>query len=475
MKTFTKIIFNIIFMLSLIESKTVIEDILADNPQVIDLEEEMTQFMLRNASKANSKVLVELLFTHPSKYNITFNPSEEDEEEEEEDEGEKKMSKLYSVHSNQEPLLFENAQNANKFYVDKDLNKIFIHPLRKLSTTFDDNFTTVVEDELISGMHRIVLELGEDENTPVILTVFRKEEKTEDDPDEKMYINYKIGEPVLDLKDTKVKVKQDKDMLNIEFKGIEPEDEDLDLKDVSVEYTINLFNKTDLESKYENIYAYRIDNQVESLYTKNIKLKGNNVKQNIYLVIQAPLNDKKDQLLLIDAVVKNGEEEIVLQYESKEFKVEEKSPEREWPEDDESDTTETDTTETDTTESDTTESDSTETDKTETDKTETDKTETDTAESDSTNTSSDKTDDDDKDNKEKNRKKLFIIIVCFTISVLLTLLIIVIYIKCSTNQGKIEEEKDYKDVGGIVINDDNDKNDGPTTKGEGKKINEEEE
>ena len=464
MKTLTKIIFNIIFMLSLIKSETVFEEILADNPQVINLEEEMTQFMLTNTSKPNSKVLVELLFTHPSKYNITFNPKEEGGEKE------KKMGKLYSVYSKQEPLLFGNTKNANKLYIDKDLNKVFIHPLRKLETIYeyDENITTVVEDKLVSGKHRIVLELGEDDNTPVIFTVFRKEEKTEDDADEKMYINYRIGEPILDLKDTKVKVKQNKDMLNIEFKGIKPEDEDLDLKDVSVEYTINLFNKKDLESKYENIYAYKIDNQVESLYTKNIKLKGNNVKQDIYLVIQAPLNDKKDQLLLIDSVIKKGEEEIVLQYEFNEFKVEEISPEREWPEDDD---------ESDTTESDTTDSDTTETDTTETDTTETDTTGTDTAESDTNKASSDKTDDDDKDKKEKNRKKLFIIIACFIISVLFTLLIIIIYIKyTSMNGGKIEEEKDYKDVGGIVINDDGDKNDGPTTKGdEVKKINEEEE
>ena len=447
MKTFTKIIFNIIFMLSLIKSKTIVEeDILENNPKVIDLEEEMTQFILRNASKPNSKVIVELLFTHPSKYNITFNPSEEDEEEEEDN--------LYSSYSNQEPLLLENAQNTNKLYLDKDLNKVFIHPLRKLATLYDENFTTVVEDKLIGGKHRIVLELGEEDNTPVILTVFRKEEKTKDDKDEKLYINYKIGEPKLSLKDTKVEVKQSKDMLNITFKGIKPENDELDLRDVSVDYTINLFNKEDLESKFENFYAYKIDNQVKSLYTKNIKLKGNNVKQDIYLVIQAPLNEKKDQLLLIDAVIKKGEEEIFLQYELEEFKVEEVSPERKWPEDDDN-------------------SDGTESDKTESDKTESDKAQSDNAHSDG---ASDKTDEKDEDYKEKNRKKLFIIMVCFGISVLLTLLFIIAYIKCSTKEGKIEEEKDYKDVGGIVINDDNDKNDGPATKeDEGKKINEEEE
>lgn len=447
MKTFTKIIFNIIFMLTLIKSETIKEDILENNPQVKDLKEEMTQFILRNASKPNSRVIVELLFTHPSKYNITFSPSEEDDEEVDEVET---GDDLYSSYSNQEPLLFENAKNTKKLYVDKYLNKVFIYPLRKLSKSYDENFTTVVEDKLIGGKHRILLELGEEDNTPVILTVFRKEEKTKDDKDEKLYLNYKIGEPKLSLKDTKVEVKQSKDMLNITFKGIKPENDELDLRDVSVDYTINLFNKEDLESKYENVYAYKIDNQVKSLYTKNIKLKGNNVKQDIYLVIQAPLNEKKDQLLLIDAVIKKGEEEIFLQYELEEFKVEEESPERKWPEDDDN------------------------SDGTESDKTESDKAQSDNANSDG---ASDKTEEKDEDYKEKNRKKLFIIMVCFGISVLLTLLFIIAYIKCfSTKEGKIEEEKDYKDVGGIVINDDNDKNDGPATKeDEGKKINEEEE
>ena len=62
MKAFAKIIFNIIFMLSLIKSKTVFEEVLADNPQVIDLGEEMTQFILMNASQTNSKVLVEIIY-----------------------------------------------------------------------------------------------------------------------------------------------------------------------------------------------------------------------------------------------------------------------------------------------------------------------------------------------------------------------------------------------------------------------------
>ena len=467
MKTFTKIIFTIIFMLSVISSSSIEEEVIdetvvANVPQIIKLKNE-TNILLKDASKPNTRIYVELIFTHPSNYNISLYQSAEEEDEDDE------LNDVYSVYSNEEPLLFENAKNGNKLYLDKHLVKKFIYPLRKLATVDDFN-CTLLEDNL--GKKKLLLDLGEYLTTPLILKVLRKEEGN----DEKMYINYYQNEfDTINLKDTKVDVKQNKDMLNITFKGIqlkndedksdnEDSENEIDskifvglsssLEDISVEYTINLFDKKDLESNYENIYAYKIDNKVKSLYTKNIKLKGNNVKQDIYLVIQAPLNEKKDQLLLVDADVNEGEKKISLQYELLEFKVEEESPERVWPEDDD-------------------DSDKTESDKTESDKTESDKIDSDKTGSDGT----DKTEDDkDEDNKEKNKNKLLIIMVCFGISILLTLLVILIYIKYfSSREGKIEEEKDYKDVGGIVINDD-EKNDGPATKEDSvKKINEEEE
>ena len=325
------------------------------------------------------------------------------------------------VYSEQEPLLFENAQNANKLYLDKDLNKRFIHPLRKLSTEYTVNVTSIEKDNFIRGKHIVVLKLDEDDNTPVILTVFRQDNIEDDDGDEKLYINYKIGEQELDLEDTQVECKQFKNMLNITFKGIKPKNDDVKLEDVFVEYTVNLFDKKELETKYENIYAYKIDHKVKSLYSNNIKLKGKNIKNNIYLVVKAPLNEKKEQLLLVDAEIRKGEENILLQFESKNLKVEEESPTRVWP--------------------------------------------------------NEEVEKKDEDNKKKNKSKLYIIMVFFVISVLLTFLILYAYIKfISPKEGNIEEEKDYKDVGGIVINDESDKHDGTTTKeNDGKKINEEEE
>ena len=64
--------------------------------------------------------------------------------------------------------------------------------------------------------------------------------------------------------------------------------------------------------------------------------------------------------------------------------------------------------------------------------------------------------------------------VFFVISILLTVIILFIYLKFfGKKEGNIEEESDYKDVGGIV-KEENKETDGKNTD-EGKKINEEEE
>lgn len=427
MKTFTKIILNLIYMLSLITSSTIEdevidEEILVNSPQLIEFKKNVTKILLKGSDKPNTEIIIDLLFTHPSNYNISIYQDDIDGEEEESN---TEIEEVNSIYSDQEPLLFENAQNGNKLYLDSDLNKKFIHPLRKLESL--DNYTVTFEEDKL-GKKRIILELGELVKTPFILSILRKEDRE----GEKMSINYKIGEDIIDLKTNKVDYIQAKDWLNVTFKGIQLKDDKIEgVEDISVEYTINLFDKETLESKFENIYAYKIDNELESLYSNNIKLKGNNIKNDIYLVLQAPLNNKKEQLLLIDAVINKGEEKTLLLFESKIIKVEEQSPERVWPKDEEKDDKKNNKTKTD----------------------------------------------DDEDFKDKNKSKLYIIMICFGISVVLTLLIIFIYITLfSSKEGKIEEEKDYKDVGGIVINDGDEKNDGPATKEDGgKKINEEEE
>jgi len=71
------------------------------------------------------------------------------------------------------------------------------------------------------------------------------------------------------------------------------------------------------------------------LFSTIIKLKGDIIKENNYLKIKAPLNNKKQQLLLIRAKVKdlNNKREYLLQYQVEEFKVIEKSGNKIWPPD----------------------------------------------------------------------------------------------------------------------------------------------
>ena len=62
---------------------------------------------------------------------------------------------------------------------------------------------------------------------------------------------------------------------------------------------------------------------------------------------------------------------------------------------------------------------------------------------------------------------LILILASFFGSVILTFILVLIYIKLINKQKDIEEDKDYKDIGGIV--------DDEKTPKDGKKINEEEE
>ena len=64
--------------------------------------------------------------------------------------------------------------------------------------------------------------------------------------------------------------------------------------------------------------------------------------------------------------------------------------------------------------------------------------------------------------------------VCFIASVVLTFIGIFVYISvCGKKDNNIEEDSDYRDVGGIVQNDDKKEDEGKNN--DGKKINEEEE
>lgn len=308
MKTITKLFLNFLLIFSIINcSKNDYHEIKEENKfQHINLKESETQIVFINKDKSKEKMYVELIFSHPSKYFVTFNQYD----------GE----------------IDENS-NLNLFYLDNE--EIFISPLRKLSSNYTENQTDLIEkEEKYFGRNMITLKLGQDIKN-IILSVFREEEM-QGESDEKIIVRYKYNEKdEYNLQSTKIINEIEKDILNITFTGISTKNENESVKNISVEYIIDVFDKNILQLKYENIYFYAF-NEEKGLFSKHLKIKGDIIKKTNYLKIKAQLNDKKEQLLLIRAKVKNKNinEEYLLQYEVIEFKVEEESGERKWSEDD---------------------------------------------------------------------------------------------------------------------------------------------
>lgn len=308
MKTITKLFLNFLLIFSIINCSTNdYHEIKEENKfQHINLKESETQIVFINKDKTKEKMYVELIFSHPSKYFVTFNQYD----------GE----------------IDENS-NLNLFYLDNE--EIFISPLRKLSSNYTENQTDLIEkEEKYFGRNMITLKLGQDIKN-IILSVFREEEM-QGESDEKIIVRYKYNEKdEYNLQSTKIINEIEKDFLNITFTGISTKNENESVKNISVEYIIDVFDKNTLQSKYENIYFYAF-NEEKGLVFQHLKTKGDVIKKTNYLKIKAQLNDKKEQLLLIRAKVKNKNinEEYLLQYEVIEFKVEEESGERKWSEDD---------------------------------------------------------------------------------------------------------------------------------------------
>ena len=394
MKSLTKSIINIVSFILLI-SYSCSEDPIELEQNIfkkVVLTEEETQILFP-ISEQTSRMSIDVALSHPSDYKITLNQ--------------------YDI----EPELFKEIlepQNSKEFHLNEE--EMFIHPKRRLSSVYVDNQTDLIEnEELLLGQSKITLKLGQ-EMKKIVLTVFKSENDTTDSTVEKsIFVRYKLIEEEekqkYQLTNKVITLEQEKDMLCIKFGGVEQLAEDTNLTNFVSVYSVNLFDKETLTSKYENVYLYECDG-LKSLLSTNIKLKGEATKADNYLKIKAPLNDKKDQALLINAKVKNGdEEEQILHYELSDFNVEEESGERVWPDDKEKET-------------------------------ETEK------EKEKEREKEGKTSD-NKDYREENKYILYIIMGSFGGIVILAFIIVLIYVKLNGNKPDIEEDNDYKDIGKI--------------------------
>ena len=406
-------LFLSILMIYLINSSEfeLVDDIKENSLTLVNLGSSTIQaiFKIKSGSK---KMLVDLIFSHPSNYNFTLNQYDPDVDDED-------IENLNPVESEQEPLLFTQVQNV-------EIDRKFINSKRRLESIYTENQTDLIEsEESLLGRNRLILNL-EEEMSNIVLTLFRKED-VEENKNEKIYVRYRNykSEKVETTKvsiDNTINVGQMKDMLDVEFGGLIL-GEDVNVDNYTVKYNIQIFNEDDIKSKYENYYIYSYTNDIKPLFSTSFSSRGNAVKKSNYIRIKASLNERNSQYLLINAKVKNldDEEEQLLQYKVFQFTVEEESGERKWP------------------------------DEKEKEKKESEK--------------SGKTD--EEKIKEENEIKLYIILACFILSVVLTFVGLFIYLAFfGKKDNNIEEDTDYKDVGGIVEDKKED---------DGKKINEEEE
>ena len=474
MNFLTKYFLFFILTFYLIECAS-IEELEENTLHDIKLADGEIEYSLPISSPDEQKMTIELIFSEPIKYDVNFYQTTQPEEE---------------------------AQNNNQFFYNEGTQKRYIHPKRRLVEESEE--TVVAESDITTlGKRKIILGLTNDMNSIIIKIALKDGEELSGNERVfiKFYITKSIEKEKYSLFDQKVNVEQDKDFLSITFKGIKQQYDEADLQNFTAKYDIKLFDKKSLESKYENIYIYSYTNEDKALVSKELKLKGEITKKDNHVKIQAGLNNKEDQILLINAKVKNeNEAEQLLQYEKYVFKVEEESGERVWPEEEttEEETKEEETKEEETKEEETKEEETKEeeTKEEETKEEETKEEETKEEEhgkeeeehgkeeeetkeeehgKEEENKEEEKSkDDDDEDYRDENKSKFYIILVCFIVAVIITIIAVLIYIKnCANKETSIEEEQDYKDVGGIVKN--NEEGDKKEDTNKGKKINEEEE
>ena len=306
------IIISIIFC-RILESQVM--QVMNNSKQIFNLTEETKQILLPIESQPEQKMIIELSFSHPSRYNFAFNQYDDENDP------------LNHIESYQYPL-FQINPNIFTFDEDNENNNNNIIHLRRLSTNFSSNQSGIISEDLpFLGKGKIVLNLTS-EMKEILLTIFKKE-NMENNGDDKVYIKYKFSteeeKEKYFLEDSRVNIKQDKDILNISFCVIRSLNENI--SNFNISYDIKLFDKKYLYTKYENIYFYSFIEDENTTFAENIELKGNSTNYTNSLKIKAPLNNKNEQILLINAKIKNESEEEIFQYEYVNFTVKEQSKE----------------------------------------------------------------------------------------------------------------------------------------------------
>ena len=337
-------IFIFTFVFCIIEVPT---SIIENRYDKISLGQETKLLLLHNYHNS-SEMYIEIMLSSPSKYELTFNQYKND----------------------------------------------YKNPLKNLSYNYNYNQTNlIIKEEANLGKSRIYLNLVINGNNTIeeILLVIKKRDISTNNKDNIMirYILNENEEKYI-LKNNKINIVQQKNILNITFGGIIPYSDEINLINISAIYTIDLIDKKSLDLYFENIYFYAFsENNNIFLYHKELKLKGNSIKYDNYIRIKAPLNEKNEQIIFIKAEIKNYGNIFI--YEIEPFKVSEIIKRK-------------------------------------------------------------RKENDQNQNREENKPILLIIMGLFGGSVILTLIFVFIYLKINEINGssdKKEQEYDYKNIGEI--------------------------
>lgn len=240
------ILFPFIFSLDYQFSKNLVKDFYS----LEKLEYSRINYIMECSKEKNQNMIVELSFTHPSKFNITFNENDNEEE-------------ISSFINNQSGLIISERKEFGK-------NIIILNP-----------------------------DISAEE---VVLSISYKD-KIDTDSDEYVLINYYYSESEKEqqsyyLNDTKLKVSKKDEIIGISWEPIkQSKNEEINDENFTVSYDIYLTDKKDLDSKTENVNTIIKPsemNEITPLYYSSLIQKGKFSSNTNYIRLNITKENKNE-------------------------------------------------------------------------------------------------------------------------------------------------------------------------------------
>ena len=220
-------------------------------------------------SESSKYIIIELIFSHPSNYETTFNQIKESDE------------------------------------IDKTKNQTDL----------------ITKSEIKLGKNIIILN-NENNSNNIIISIFSNR-KENNNYNEFAYIKYIFSDnddEKYELKKNKITYRKDNDKYELTLPGIKLNNQE-DLNNLQINLNIALFDKEIIESIYQNFYIYQLDK--DNSYQKANKSQSSLltseeiIKEEFSRKIDLIINKEKNMILLIniELINKDNDEKNILHYE----------------------------------------------------------------------------------------------------------------------------------------------------------------